>query len=150
MKYNEKYDLYLDDDFVIYYWDKKKDKLMQRRICKDKDGYLIVNTKFGCKKVHRIIYETFVGPIPPGYEIDHTDTHKYNNRLDNLKLVTHKENMNNPRTRKRLSEAQRELAYSEFGIKFKEHYGIGRYKNPKLYQKELVWYYRHNKKCRWE
>lgn len=32
MKYNEKYDLYIDDDLVIYYWDKRKDKLMQRKM----------------------------------------------------------------------------------------------------------------------
>lgn len=45
MKYNENYELYLDDDLVIYYWDKKKDKLMQRTIHKKANGYLRVTTK---------------------------------------------------------------------------------------------------------
>lgn len=55
MRYNEKYDLYIDEDYVIYYWNKIKDKLMQRPIYKDKDGYLLVNTKIGKKRVHRVI-----------------------------------------------------------------------------------------------
>ena len=79
MKYNEKYDLYLDDDFIIYYWDKNLDKLMQMPTRKDKDGYLLIKTKIGPKRIHRLIYETFVGPIPDGYEIDHVDTNKDNN-----------------------------------------------------------------------
>lgn len=146
MKYNEKYDLYLDDDFVIYYWNKNEDKLMQRPIVVHPNGYLMVNTKIGKRYVHRIIYETFVGPIPAGYEIDHVDTHKDNNSLSNLKCVTHKENVNNPLTIK----ANRNRTYSEFGRKFKEYYCITRYQNTKLYTKEWYWYKRHNNKCRWE
>lgn len=164
MKYNEKYDLYIDDDLVIYYWDKKLDKLMQRTIYKNNKGYLKVDTKIGLKLVHRIIYETFIGSIPEGMEIDHEDTHKDNNSLDNLILVTHKQNCNNPKTRKHISEAMkgktnakghnntntRGNLYSEFGRKFKEHYGITKYQNSKLYDKEHMWYHRHNNKCRWE
>lgn len=39
---------------------------------------------------------------------------------------------------------------SEFGKKFKEHYGITRSDNYKFYNTELCWYIRHNHKCRWE
>lgn len=150
MKYNEKYDLYLDDDLVIYYWDKNKDKLMQRAMTANEQGYLRVNTKIGKQFVHRIIWETFNGEIPDGFEIDHVDTHTDNNCLDNLRLVTHKENMNNPITRDKISESQRGLVSSEFGRKFKEHFGITEYQNTKLYYKEHKWYIRHNNKCRWE
>ena len=161
MKYNEKYDLYLDDDLVIYYWDKKKDKLIQRAICKNNAGYPVVNTKIGVKRVHRIIYETFVGPIPDGYEIDHINAIKTDYRLENLRCVTHKENMNNPLSREvqkgntngksnkgRISPTKGKPT-SEFGRKFFEHYGIAKYENTKLYNKEYVWYRNHNK-CRWE
>lgn len=67
--------------------------------------------------------------------------------------------MNNPLTRTHLSEALKGNTngkgnagnlYSEFGKKFREHYGITRLKNKKLYNKEQSWYYRHNNKCRWE
>lgn len=39
--------------------------------------------------------------------------------------------------------------HSEFGKKFKEHFGITRCDNIKLYNKEKSWYQR-NRKCRWE
>lgn len=159
MKYSEKYDLYIDDDLVIYYWNNKLDKLMQRTIF-DINGYLnvqcVVNNKTLIKKVHRIIYETFVGEIPDGYEIDHKDTHRNNNSLSNLRCVTHKENCNNPiscikrsRTMKGKS-THKGIITSEFGRKFEEHFGITSYENVRLYVKEWKWYRRHNNKCRWE
>ena len=40
--------------------------------------------------------------------------------------------------------------YTEFGIKFIEHYGLEQQDNKKLRHTEYVWYLRHNNKCRWE
>lgn len=152
MKYNEKYDLYLDDDLVIYYWNKHKYKLMQRPLYDNGRGYLIVITKLGLKMVHRIIYETFKGEIPDGMEIDHINTIKTDNRLENLRLVTHKENCNNPLTVAihKGNTNTKGKPLSEFGRKFKERYGITCYQTPKLYNKEYMWYRAHNYKCRWE
>ena len=45
--------------------------------------------------VHRLVYETFVGEIPKGFEIDHINRNRLDNRLENLRVVTHKENVNN-------------------------------------------------------
>ena len=42
--------------------------------------------------VHRLLYETYVGEIPQGYQIDHIDGNKLNNSLENLEAVTPKEN----------------------------------------------------------
>lgn len=39
--------------------------------------------------------------------------------------------------------------YSVFGKKFKEHFGMTKYENLKLYNRELKWFHR-NGKCRWE
>jgi hypothetical protein len=39
------------------------------------------------------MWETFVGEIPKGQEIHHKDHNKLNNSLDNLELVTHRENI---------------------------------------------------------
>lgn len=100
--------------------------------------------------VHRLAYETFVGEIPNGYEIDHINTIRDDNRLDNLRVVTHADNNRNPLTRKHKSESLRGKVSSEFGRKFKEHYGITYNDNPKLYDREKRWYYNHNNKCRWE
>lgn len=49
-------------------------------------------------KLHRIVAKLFV-PNPNNYnEVDHIDGNKLNNRADNLRWVTHKENMSNPIT----------------------------------------------------
>ena len=107
MKYNEKYDRYLDDDLVIYRWDKKQDKLVQVKPTVSKRGYQYIN--YDSEKtvsVHRLVYETFIGEIPDGYELDHINTIRDDNRLENLRCVTHKENINNPLTIKHISEAR--------------------------------------------
>lgn len=157
MKYNDKYDLYIDDDLVIYYLDKKNDKLMQKSICKTRSGYLQVCTKIGKKSVHRIIWESFKGEISEGMEIDHINAIRDDNRLENLRLVTHKENCNNPlfieakkgNTNAKGNTNTKGKPRSEFGRKFFEHYGITYYQNPKLYNKEHCWYH-YNNKCSWE
>ena len=43
--------------------------------------------------VHRVVWNTFIGPIPEGYEINHIDHDKSNNALSNLELVTHSDNL---------------------------------------------------------
>lgn len=58
-----------------------------------KTGYIYVCTDVGFKLIHRVVYESFVGEIPIGLEIDHIDCNKLNNSLYNLELVTHQENM---------------------------------------------------------
>lgn len=79
-------------------------KLLKPANCR---GYLyVVLFKDGKSKtcrVHRLVYEDFYGSIPKYngfgdgntiYEINHKDENKSNNRLDNLELITHTENVN--------------------------------------------------------
>jgi hypothetical protein len=42
--------------------------------------------------VHRIIWQSFNGPIPDGFEINHKNGVKHDNRLVNLEPVTKSEN----------------------------------------------------------
>ena len=50
-------------------------------------------------RIHRLVAEAFI-PKPLGAtEVDHIDGNKYNNRVENLRWVTHKENCNNPNTK---------------------------------------------------
>ena len=42
---------------------------------------------------HRFVYEVFRGPIPRRFEIDHVNGIKTDNRLKNLQLLTHKQNV---------------------------------------------------------
>lgn len=48
--------------------------------------------------LHRIIAELFIPNPENKPEIDHIDTNKLNNRVDNLRWVTRKENLNNKQT----------------------------------------------------
>ena len=41
---------------------------------------------------HRFVYEVFQGPIPRCFEVDHINEIKYDNRIKNLQLLTHKQN----------------------------------------------------------
>lgn len=53
-------------------------------------------------------------------------------------------------TKQKISLNMKGKQHSEFGKKFKEHYGITGYQNSRLYSTEYSWYFRHNKICRWE
>ena len=44
--------------------------------------------------VHRLVWEAFNGQIPEGYEVNHINEIKSDNRLSNLNLMTHRENIN--------------------------------------------------------
>ena len=62
------------------------------------NGYERVNlaNKKQYKKhfVHILVWTTFVGPIPEGMQVNHINENKKDNRLENLNLMTPKENTN--------------------------------------------------------
>ena len=43
--------------------------------------------------VHRLVYMAHVGPIPKGMQINHKDEDKTNNCIENLEVVTPKQNI---------------------------------------------------------
>lgn len=51
-------------------------------------------------KIHRVIWELLVGPIPDGYIIDHLDGNPHNNKIENLACKTLKQNAQNCAKRK--------------------------------------------------
>ena len=75
----------------------KRKKIINKN--KDSNGYLFFNI---CSKKlekpknylqHRFVYEVFRGPIPHGFEVDHIFPVKTDNRIKNLQLLTHKQNI---------------------------------------------------------
>lgn len=62
-----------------------------------KRGYLKValwkNSKRTRALVHMLVSRAFLGPIPPGFGVDHGDGNKVNNRVTNLEYVTGLENL---------------------------------------------------------
>lgn len=63
----------------------------------DPKGYHRVNLRVcGRRKtrpVHQLVLEAFVGPMPIGYEVNHKDGNKNNNKVSNLEYVTHVANL---------------------------------------------------------
>jgi hypothetical protein len=59
-------------------------------------GYLTVNLyrdgRARCFLVHRLVAAAFLGPIPPGFEVNHKTGDKSNNCADALEIVTPEQN----------------------------------------------------------
>lgn len=149
MKYNAKYDRWVSKDGLVYRYDKKNDKLVLCYSWFSKGGYKLNRVRTGNVMQHRIVWETYKGSIPDGMQIDHINTIRTDNRLENLRLVTPKENSNNSLTIKHIIESRFGKAFSDFGTKYKEHFGYGMSVDKKQYKREWIYYKRH-KICSWE
>lgn len=58
----------------------------------------IANRKFGNMKIHRLVCEAFYGPAPfEGAVVIHIDEDATNNKIENLRWGTQKENLNMPK-----------------------------------------------------
>lgn len=143
VKWNNEYQVYVSDDGRVFRADMYEyahhiNKRYHR-------VQIMVHGKRKTLGIHRLVYLTFIGNIPPNMEIDHIDRNPENNYVLNLRCVTRKENCNN---RNRKSKVKK-YTYSEFGRKFFEHFGLTHRDNHALYSKEAHWYHRHGK-CSWE
>lgn len=142
MRYNAKYDRWFSKEGLVYRYDEKKDRLVECKLSKLPNLYLVCKSKGHNFLVHRAIWETFNGDIPQGMEIDHVQCDRSNNKLDMLRLVTHAENTANLNTRKK--------RWGKFAASFYSHYGcIDLTVNRELYKKEKN-FYDNNGHCRWE
>ena len=84
----------VDENGNVYSYQRKK--IIKLKYKEDKDGYLEVglwkNGKKYCKRVHRIVAETFIPNYENKPQIDHINRDKKDNRVSNLRWATCKEN----------------------------------------------------------
>jgi len=68
--------------------------------CDNGSGYLFVNLsnngKTKTKKIHQLVAESFLNHIPCGYKlvVNHINFNRQDNRVENLEIVTARENTN--------------------------------------------------------
>lgn len=74
---------------------------------KDKYGYLAIHLlkdkKSNNKRIHRLVALAFIPNVENKPCIDHINTNRSDNRVENLRWVTYKENNNNPLTNEKRS-----------------------------------------------
>ena len=58
-------------------------------------------------RVHRLVYMAHIGAIPEGMQINHKDENKTNNCIDNLELMTNKENCSYGTRNARISKSMK-------------------------------------------
>lgn len=78
----------------------KSDEWFNKKLKKSKTdqhgGYYMTFCMTGTHvRLHRFMWETFKGPIPPKMVINHIDGDRENNAIWNLECVTQSENMKN-------------------------------------------------------
>lgn len=90
----DKYEVYPDGRI----WSYKRNKFLKPAT--NQGGYkFVVLYDNECKRktyrLNRLIYETFTSePIPEGMQVNHIDENKENNNINNLNLMSPKENIN--------------------------------------------------------
>ena len=86
-KYDDMYYISADGDVYSTYCN----RLLKHNI--DIDGYHRVDIHSKHKKIHQLVYETWIGPIDQTKQINHKDDDKNNNHYTNLYQGTQKENI---------------------------------------------------------
>lgn len=93
-----KYTITEEGDIYSTQWNEQR-KLKPQRATQSKKGYFQVRLFSPTQKkgklqyIHRLVYETFVGDIPEGMEIDHIDNDTSNNHIDNIQLISRRGNI---------------------------------------------------------
>ena len=88
----------------------KSDRLLPQGITERGYKQVDVYNDMGVKKhmkVHRLVYIAHVGVIPNGLQVNHKDENKTNNCIDNLELMTNKENCSYGTRNARISKAMK-------------------------------------------
>ena len=90
MKYNSKYKRYVSKNGLVFRV--RNGILVPCKLSYNRYGYLQVSTPLRTLTVHRLVYETFFGEVAKGFDIDHINDIKDDNRIENLRVLSHRDN----------------------------------------------------------
>ncbi|HGB3193994.1 TPA: HNH endonuclease signature motif containing protein [Salmonella enterica subsp. enterica serovar Waycross] len=76
------------------------------------DGYVRFYFRKKPYSVHRVVWEMHNGPIPDGMEIDHINHIRTDNRIENLRLVSHQDNQKNQKIHKKNTSGHSGVSWS--------------------------------------
>lgn len=150
MKYNIKYDLFVDVNGNIYWRDQYGNiNLKKQHIGKGGYMYIWRGQRKKHLRVHRIVAETFIPNPENKPEVDHINRIRNDNRVENLRWVTRLENAQNRGlkksgyTHKKHKKHIFTEPHSEFGQLFFKTFGIMRADDPQLYNRMRARYQYH-------
>ncbi len=150
MKYNIKYDLFVDVNGNIYWRDQYGNiNLKKQHIGNNGYMYIVRGRRKKKVRVHRIVAETFIPNPENKSEVDHINRIRNDNRVENLRWATRLENAQNrgPKksgyTHKKHKKHIFTEPHSEFGRLFFKTFGIMRADDPKFYARMRARYQYH-------
>ena len=82
-------------------------------------GYNVVKVFGKLHRVHRVIWEMHYGQIPNGFQIDHINGVRNDNRIENLRLATPSQNNFNMKTPKHNTSGIKGVSWSRSTNKWK-------------------------------
>ena len=129
-------------------WSKKTNKWIKSALCK---GYKHISLRKNgftyTKFIHKLVAEAFIPNLENKPEIDHKNTDRTDNRVENLRWTDRKGNMNNPitveklknriiseETKKKMSYAKQHLSYEAKKNMSLAHIGQISARRKKVYQ----------------
>lgn len=100
-------------------WDPEKDKPAGSRT---KGGYILLYSKDigGRQLAHRWVWKHFHGEYPQG-SLDHINGKRSDNRIENLRLATHKQNMRNARVHRDSKTGYKGVYFHAAKNRFESH-----------------------------
>lgn len=133
---------YLVDPTVPEIWrvDSKGNKRLQKSY-KQRSGYEVVNLNVKGKNklfyVHRVVWMAVNNKtVPYGYQINHKDYNRGNNKIDNLEVLSIKDNLNYSKENRRYNGAKRIRAIKDTGevLEFRTHKECAEYLDIPTYK----------------